>query len=151
MGYVIRRDALAAKPVRLRDEAARRAALAIDEAGAGERLSGDKKRIADLASHMAERIVGEALARRPELLDALYDRALAEVGALRPGRIRVHPEDRRRSDVAARAAALGLEVADDESVGRGGCVVEAQGASSDHSLDSVLEALRAAVEGRSRG
>jgi flagellar biosynthesis/type III secretory pathway protein FliH len=151
LGYVTKRDALAAKPVRLRDEAARRAAVVIDEACACERLSRDRKRIADLASHMAERIVGDALTRRPELLDALYDRALAEVGSLRPGRIRVHPEDRRRSDVAARAAARGLEVVDDESVGRGGCVVEALGASSDHSLDAVLEALRAAVEGRTRG
>jgi flagellar biosynthesis/type III secretory pathway protein FliH len=151
LGYVIKRDALAEKPVRLREEAARRATLALDDACAGERLARDRHRIAELAAHMAERIVGDALERRPELLDALYDRALAEVGALRPGRIRLHPEDRARSDIAARAAALGLEVVDDESVGRGGCVVEAQGASSDHSLDSVLEALRAAVEGRSRG
>lgn len=148
---MIRRDALTATPVRLRDEAARRTALAIDEACTAERLFRDRKRIADLASHMAERIVGDAFTRRPELLDALYDRAIAEVGSMRPGRIRVHPEDRRCSDIAARAAARGLDVVDDESVGRGGCVVEAEGASSDHSLDSVLEALRAAVEGRNRG
>ena len=151
MGTVIKRDALVAKPIRLRADAARRAAQAVDDAGAGERLARDRKRIAELAAHMAERIVGDALTRRPELLDALYDRALAEVGEQRPGRIRVHPEDRQRTQIAARAAALGFEVVDDPSVGHGGCVVEAQGASSDHRLDAMLEALRAAVEGTSRG
>jgi len=151
LGYVIRRDALVAKPLRLRAEALRKAALAIDEACIGERLARDRLLIAELAAHMAERIVGDALERRPELLDALYDRALAEVGSLRPGRIRLHPEDRARSDITARAAARGLEVVDDESVGRGGCVVEALEASSDHSLDSVLEALCDAVAGTSRG
>jgi flagellar biosynthesis/type III secretory pathway protein FliH len=151
LGTVIRRDALVAKPIRLRAEAARMAARTVDDAGAGERLARDRRRIAELAVHMAERIVGDALERRPELLDALYDRALAEVGSLRPGRIRVHPEDRQRTRIAARAAACGFEVVDDPSVGIGGCVVEAQGASSDHRLDAMLEALRAAVEGTSRG
>ena len=151
MGSVIKRDALAAKPVRLRADAARRAASAIDDAGTEERLARDRKRIAQLAVHMAERIVGDALERRPELLEALFDRALAEVGSLRPGRIRVHPEDRARTGIDAGAAARGIEVVDDPSVGSGGCVVEAQGASSDHRLEAVLEALRAAVDGTSRG
>jgi flagellar biosynthesis/type III secretory pathway protein FliH len=151
LGRVIKRDALVAKPIRLRADAARRAEQAVDDAGAGERLARDKERIARLATHMAERIVGDALTRRPELLDALFDRALAEVGSLRPGRIRVNPEDRRRTQIDVRATARGFEVVDDPSIGSSGCVVEAQGASSDHRLDAMLEALRAAVEGKSRG
>jgi flagellar biosynthesis/type III secretory pathway protein FliH len=140
LGYVIKKA-----------EAVRKASTAIDGARAGEHFARDKERIAELAAHMAERIVGEALERRPELLDALFERALAEIGSLRPGRIRVHPGDRRRTDIDARAAARGIEVVEDPTVGPGGCVVEADGASSDHRLSVVVEALRAAVAGTSRG
>jgi flagellar biosynthesis/type III secretory pathway protein FliH len=151
MGYVIRRDALAADPVRLGAEAARRAAGAIDDAGAAARIARDRELVAELAVRMAERIVGAALERRPELLAALFERAFGEIGALRPGRIRVHPDDRARTDVDARASARGLEVVSDASIGRGGCVVEALGATSDHRLDVALEALRDAVAGKPRG
>jgi flagellar biosynthesis/type III secretory pathway protein FliH len=151
VGYVIRRGASAARPVRLRERAVRGAQEALDEARAAERLERDRSRIADVAAFMAERIVGEALERRPELLDALFARAIREVGATRPGRIRVHPEDRRRSRIDEIAAAQGLAVVDDAEVGRGGCVVEASGASSDHSLSAVVEALRLAAGGSPRG
>ncbi|MCK9460757.1 MAG: flagellar assembly protein FliH [Proteobacteria bacterium] len=150
MGRVIRRDALVGEPIRLSAEAARRAERVIDDAAAGERIARDRGLVAEVAAHMAERIVGDALERRPALLDALFERALAEIGALRPARIRVHPEDRARTGIDAAAAARGMEVADDPSVGRGGCVVEARGASSDHRLEVLLEALRAAAEGTSR-
>ena len=151
MGRVIKRDALVGKPIRLSAEAARRAERVIDDAAAGERIARDRELVAEVAAHMAERIVGDALERRPALLDALFERALAEIGALRPARIRVHPEDRARTGIDAAASARGMEVADDPSVGRGGCVVEARGASSDHRLEVLLEALRAAAEGTSRG
>jgi len=151
LGRVIKRDALAAAPIRLRARDARRAAQAIDDAAAGERIARDRTLVVDLAVRMAERIVGDALERRPELLDALFERALAEIGALRPGRIRVHPEDRARTGIDAAARSRGIEIVDDPAVGRGGCVVEACGASSDHRIALLLEALRAAAGGPGRG
>ncbi len=150
MGYVIKRAALAARPERLEERAVRGAAAALDEACARERLARDRHRVAEVAARMAERIVGEALERRPGLLDALFERAVDEIGSLRPGRIRVHPGDRARSGIDEIAAARGLEVVEDPAVGRGGCAVEAGGASSDHALPAVLEALRAAAAGGGR-
>lgn len=150
MGYVIRRGELASPPIRLRERAVRDAGRALDDADAAARLARDRDRIAEIAVFMAERIVGEALERRPELLDALFARAMREVGSLGPGRIRVHPEDRPSSGIDGAAAARGFEIVEDPSVGRGGCAVEAGGAVSDHSLGAVLEALRAAAAGTPR-
>jgi flagellar biosynthesis/type III secretory pathway protein FliH len=148
MGYVIKASELESPPSRLRERAVRDAEGALDEACAAQRLARDRDRVADVAAFMAERIVGEALERRPELLAALFERAMREIGSLRPGRIRVHPDDRGRSGIDGRAAARGLDVVEDASVGRGGCAVEACGVSSDHSLAAVVDALRAAARGK---
>jgi len=135
------------RPSRLGERAVQSAESALFEACAKERLARDREHIAEIASFMAERIVGEAFERDKALLDALFDRAMRELGSLRPGLIRVHPDDRARSRIDECAAARGLEIAEDVSVGLGGCIVEAQGVASDHSLAAVLQALRSAAGG----
>jgi len=151
MGEVLRRERLARPPERLADRAIADAARSVALAGARRRLEDDRGRIAELALLMAERIVGESLARDPALLDRLFARALDEIGGLGPGRIRAHPEDVARTALAQAAAARGIAVVLDPAVGRFGCVVEAGGCAFDHRLDAVLGALRAALGGGDRG
>jgi len=111
-----------------------------------------------LATKMAEKIVGRAVALAPETMADIAAEALA---ACRPGagtvRLRVHPEDlaaveARREMLAARAPAATLEVVADETVGRSGCVLETPQGRVDARLESQLAALeRALTAGGPRG
>jgi flagellar biosynthesis/type III secretory pathway protein FliH len=61
--------------------------------------------------------------------------------------LRVHPDDRERSDIDRIAGARGFDVVEDGGVGRGGCVLEAQGVTVDASIEALLHALRSAAGG----
>jgi flagellar biosynthesis/type III secretory pathway protein FliH len=119
------------------------------EASELERVA--RERIVELAITMARRIVGEAVALDPALLDRLYERSLAEVGELAPVTIHVHPDDRAASKIDELARRRGVEVTDDPAVGRSGCRVEATGVVLDASLEAALGALRAELRGAIRG
>ncbi|HLK93947.1 MAG TPA: FliH/SctL family protein [Polyangia bacterium] len=107
-----------------------------------------------LASKMAERIVGRAVALQPETMAEIAGEALA---ACRPGagaaRVRVHPDDlaaveARRGALAERAGAVpleALEIIGDETVGRHGCVIETPRGIVDARLATQLAALERAV------
>jgi len=104
-----------------------------------------------LAAKMAEKIVGRAVALRPEVLAEIAGEALA---ACRPGpgtvRVRVHPDDlavveARRMALAARAPAATIELCADETVGRQGCVIETPQGRVDARLETQLAALERAL------
>jgi flagellar biosynthesis/type III secretory pathway protein FliH len=109
-----------------------------------------------LAAKMAERIIGRAVETSPETLTELAAQALAASRA-RAGLIKlhVHPEDRaalerdgaRRALLARFDGVVELEILDDATIGRGGCVVETATTRLDARLESQLAALERAVAG----
>ena len=111
-----------------------------------------------LATKMAEKIVGRAVALAPETMADIAAEALA---ACRPGagtvRLRVHPDDlaaveARREALATRAPAAALEIVADEAIGRAGCVIETPQGRVDARLETQLAALeRALTSGGGRG
>lgn len=112
-----------------------------------------------LASKMAEKIVGRAVALAPETMAEIASEALA---ACRPGaetaRVRVHPDDlaaveAHRGALAERAPAAfqALEIVGDEAVGRHGCVIETPRGIVDARLATQLAALERAVAGTEAG
>lgn len=152
MGRVLKADQLSVRPDRLgrRGQAEVERVLETRAQAAGL-TSVARDRIVDLALALAGRIVGEAVAADPELLDRIYARTLAEIGELVPVTIRVHPDDRSASRIDEVASRQGVSVTDDPSVGRAGCRVEAAGVTIDATLEAALAALRAELTGTRRG
>ena len=111
-----------------------------------------------LATKMAEKIVGRAVALAPDTMAEIAREALA---ACRPGagtvRVRIHPDDlpaveARRAALEAGAPAATLELIADEAVGRHGCVIETPQGRLDARLETQLAALeRALTTGGIRG
>jgi len=149
MGRVIKSKELCAPPLRLAERRRRRLlellTPAVDDA---TELARGRERTIELALAIARRIVGRTVELEPSVLDQIYRRSLAELGELEPTRIRVFPADRARSDVERLAAELGCTVVDDRSVGPGGCLIEAEGAEVDASMDVLLGVMRGALEAR---
>ncbi|MDD5306200.1 MAG: FliH/SctL family protein [Deltaproteobacteria bacterium] len=113
-----------------------------------DELRGD---VVDLALLCARRIVGQAVELDPSTLDGIYGQALAAAGDAGSLVIHVHPGDRARSDVDAMAAARGVRVAEDPSVGPAGCKVTVGSVEVRATLDGALAALRKAMMGGDRG
>ena len=110
-----------------------------------------------LATKMAEKIVGRAVALAPETMAEIAGEALA---GCRPGagtvRVRIHPDDlppveARREALEARAPAATLELVADETVGRHGCVIETPQGRVDARLETQLAALERALTGGRHG
>jgi len=152
MGRVIKAHCLAARldPLGRQGQGAIEHALET-RARSAELTRAARERIIDLALTLAGRIVGEAVTVDPELLDRVYDRALAEIGELVPVTIRVHPGDRAASGIDEAASRQGISVTSDPAVGRAGCRVEAAGVTIDATIEAAREALRVAMTGRRRG
>jgi flagellar biosynthesis/type III secretory pathway protein FliH len=116
-----------------------------------ESLSGMKKRIyqesarnvADLALHVARRVVGETLAVHPESLRTLVENALSRLPGDDEVRVRLRPDD-----IAVVEGYLptrrSIRLIPDETL-EGGCVVEAQCGEVEASLEVAFVGLRQAV------
>jgi type III secretion system HrpE/YscL family protein len=99
-----------------------------------------------------EKILGQELRLNPDAVVGLVRNALRDATQQREIMVRVHPEDgehvrkhqRRLMDVLARAT--NIEVRDDPSVARGGCVVVTELGTIDATLDRQLAAIVAALE-----
>ena len=116
-----------------------------------EELSGLKRKIyqesaqdvADLALHVARRVVGETLAVHPESLITLCENALSRLPGDDEVRIRLRPDD-----IAVVEGHLptrrSIRLIPDESLD-GGCVVEAQCGEVEASLEAAFVGLRQAV------
>jgi flagellar biosynthesis/type III secretory pathway protein FliH len=107
-----------------------------------------------LAARMAARIVGRAVDVQPAVMTEIAAEALRASGA-RPGRVklRVHPADRAavvatRPALAARlASGTALDIVDDPTVGRYGCVVDTTAGRLDARLATQLAVLEQALTG----
>jgi flagellar assembly protein FliH len=108
-----------------------------------------RQALIDLALEIASRLVRQRIEAGDPVAARVLSDALDAIPVGEPIRARVHPDDiaairheldelleRRRIDVAA-----------DEEVGRGGCIVEAPGGTVDASFATALEVLREAAEG----
>jgi type III secretion protein L len=133
-------------------------ALAAARGEAARLVAGAGPTAIALATKMAEKIVGRAVALAPETMAEIASEALA---ACRPGagtvRVRIHPDDlpeveARRAALETRAPAAALELVADEAVGRHGCVIETPQGRVDARLETQLAALeRALTAGGRRG
>ncbi|MDJ0765485.1 MAG: FliH/SctL family protein [Myxococcota bacterium] len=110
-----------------------------------------KDDIIDLAVHLAERIVGQAIERDPTILNQRYAEHLDRARDLGPAVVTVHPMDRVVSDIAAQAAQAGFEVREDASVGRGGCCISTGDAEVNATMPVALAAFKKALKGPAIG
>lgn len=127
---------------RLRAAAAREARL--------QELEREALQVALMA---AERIVGESIARDPQLGVRMVGELFARVRRATRVSVRVHPDDAPALERARDQLCAGLDAADpvveiviDPDVRRGGCVVHSDVGSLDARLEVQLEALSRALE-----
>ncbi len=100
--------------------------------------------LAEMALHMARRVVGETLAVRPQALRKLVADALDRLPGEDEVTIRVRPEDLSviENHLPSRRT---VRLIGDEDL-EGGCVVTAQCGEVSASVDAAFQGLRAAVE-----
>jgi flagellar assembly protein FliH len=109
----------------------------------------NRQAMIDLALEIASRLLRE----RVEAGDPVAARVLTEALDLLPSghtlRAHVHPDDvdAVRRDLADLLERRGVELAADDDVGRGGCIVESPGGTIDASVGTALSELREAAEG----
>jgi hypothetical protein len=99
--------------------------------------------VADLALHIARRVVGDAVSDRPDAMHALLTEAIGKLDVSDVARIRV-PPDQADAIRARMSPQLAERVVPDVSC-QGQCVVEADGARAVVSFDEVFAALEAEV------
>jgi flagellar assembly protein FliH len=113
-----------------------------------QELRRDHERLfAELALEIASRIVRERIdAGDPVAARALRE-AVEALPAPGPLRARVHPSDLEpvRRELAAAPLRREVELAADEAIERGGCVVESASGTLDATLQAAFDAVRAAV------
>jgi flagellar biosynthesis/type III secretory pathway protein FliH len=163
----IRAEALAARDEAVREgraegraeAAAEMAALVADARAHAAALAAAATPTAiALSTKMAEQIVGHAVAVAPDVMAEIVGVAL---DACRPRgdwvRVRVHPDDaaavtaRRDALVSRTPRAAVLEIVEDESVGRHGCVIETPVGRVDARLETQLAALERALTEATHG
>lgn len=100
--------------------------------------------LAEMALHMARRVVGETLAVRPQALRKLVTDALERLPGEDEVTIRVRPEDLSviENHLPSRRS---IRLIGDEDL-EGGCVVSAQCGEVSASVDAAFQGLRSAVE-----
>jgi flagellar biosynthesis/type III secretory pathway protein FliH len=117
----------------------------------------DLERAVTLATVLAERLVGQALALDPALVVSLAREALTEARGARRVRLEAHPDD--VESLRAELAAVGLgtpggvavEVIANDALARGGLTVHTDLGTLDARLQPRLERLAAALRDALRG
>lgn len=123
-----------------REARAELAAAYLELDRARERMELETERaIVLLAVAIARKIVGEELAAKPEHVRALVREALDRVRRAERVRVRVHPDD------ASVVRDLGVEIVEDATIERGGCIVESELGDIDARLAVRLDALARAL------
>lgn len=140
-----------------RQEGLARAAVALARARSeAARLAAEAEpELRRLAVAIAARILGRELLLAPDAVVDIVRQALTEAAARQQVVLRVHPDDAgvlgaaRASLASAAVGEAGLAVVVDETVGRGGCVIETEGGVIDARLAMQLAAIeRALCEGK---
>lgn len=158
-------EAIRAAAIAEADEVRRRAEAAGWEAGqaraaeiiaraAAERdaaLASAERDVVELALGVAAKILGREVERGAAV--DIVAQALSAVRRARRVRVRISPLDAesvraREPELAARLAqGAGLDLCEDPSIARGGCLVETENGVVDARLETQLEALRRALLG----
>lgn len=105
----------------------------------------------ELAFALAKKIIGDELSARPEAMQAVVGKALQQVLGCDKIKLRVHPDDLSyleavQSDWRARAGGdVEFSVRADESVERGGCLIETEQGTLDAQISSQLATLRSGL------
>ncbi len=147
MGKVIKSDQLASRPPSISPEKNRIAAELLEtQRSIADLRHRARDQLIELALELTRRIVGRAVALDPQILESTYAQALNTVPDVRPATLFVHPDDRKRLDIAALARDQRIEVVDDPAVGQGGCRVRADRIEVDATLSTALDALRDALK-----
>ena len=98
--------------------------------------------VLNLVAHIAKVIFGEGVVLSREALEAAFGRAVAEARPLGGLRIHIHPDDAALLNPiwAQQVAPTGqrLELATDEAIRRGGCLVEGESGSVDGRVETQL-------------
>ena len=136
----------------LREESERHAEIAASVGPIAQELDGLRHRlirqsaedVAELALHMARRVVGETLAVHPQALRKLVLDAIERLPGDDEITVRVRPEDLEVVDQHL-PTRRSVRVIPDEGI-EGGCVVEAQCGEVSSSIDTAFTGLRAAVD-----
>lgn len=143
---------VAGKLQSLREEGERHAEMAARFGPVVEELDGLRQRlirqssedVAELALHMARRVVGETLAVHPQALRKLVMDAIERLPGDDEITVRVRPQDLEVIDQHL-PTRRSIRVIPDEGI-EGGCVVEAQCGEVSSSIDTAFTGLRAAVD-----
>jgi len=101
----------------------------------------------ELAFRVAKRLVGREIDRDPSVIRDIVEGALERVRGKRHVVIRVHPDDvpeldAHTDELSEKLDGAAVYVEEDESIERGGCVVETESNRVDARLDLQLERLR---------
>jgi flagellar biosynthesis/type III secretory pathway protein FliH len=113
-----------------------------------------REELTALAVRMAEKILGEELRLRPDAVCAIAQQCLSTSPAARNLRLRVSPEDLPLLQAAlprlGRAGAR-LELQADESISRGGCLLQSELGEVDGRLEVQLARLAEALSPEGQG
>ena len=151
MGRVIKARTESARLRKLGGEIeAARAELMATMAATAQLRAQAKKEIIDLSLHIAEKVIGKAVSLDPSLLEAIYQDALSATGTLQPLSMRVHPEARSASNLDTLVKESDVVLIDDPGIHRAGCKIAYGAAEIDATLETALDALRAAMTGQDR-
>ena len=106
--------------------------------------------VLDLVARIAQNILGQGVTLEREALEAAFGRAVTEARPLGNLRVRVHPDDAALLSPAwaQQAAPTGqhLELVPDDTIRRGGCLVEGEAGMVDARLDTQLQLTVKALE-----
>jgi type III secretion protein L len=99
-----------------------------------------------------EKVLGQEIKLNPDAVTGIVRMTLADARQQREIIVRVHPEDveslnknkRKLLEILARANSI--EIREDQTITRGGCIVLTELGMIDASLDRQLDAIKAAVE-----
>lgn len=139
---------IAAKEADAREQAKLAAAWIALRAREERRAEGDLDRAVQLATVLAERLLGAALEVDPSKAALLAQHALSEARGARRATILAHPED--AAAISARLETLGMPdwtvtVLADDAIGRGSVAVQTELGVIDARLRPQLERLAAAL------
>lgn len=104
-----------------------------------EMLARSETTLIELVGDVAEKLFGNGFVLSPEQIAAMVERAIQQARDIGPARVRLHPEDAALLDTMWPS---GLPLVPDETIRRGGCVVEAIQGMVDGRVEVQLDRIK---------
>lgn len=104
-----------------------------------EMLARSEATLIELVGDVAEKLFGGGFALSPEQMGVVVDRAIQQARNIGPARVRLHPEDAALLDTMWPS---GLPLVPDDTIRRGGCIVEAALGTVDSRVEVQLEKIK---------